>query len=89
MAVRTLSPDVIICDEIGQKDEIDEMLIGMNSGVKFILTIHATSFIELKRKPAYKNLFIESGFNNIVLCGGLSKNLICRIETPHPFILWK
>ena len=66
MAVRTLSPDVIICDEIGQKDEIDEMLLGMNSGVKFILTIHATSFIELKRKPAYKNLFIDSGFNNIV-----------------------
>ena len=26
----------------------------------------STSFIELKRKPAYKNLFIDSGFNNIV-----------------------
>lgn len=70
MAVRTLSPDVIICDEIGQNYEIDEMLIGMNSGVKFILTVHASSYDELKRKSIYKRLLTNSYFNNIVFLSG-------------------
>ncbi|MBO5334169.1 MAG: hypothetical protein J6B37_08690 [Clostridia bacterium] len=70
MAVRTLSPDVIICDEIGQKSEIDEMLIGMNSGVRFVLSVHASSYDELKRKSIYKSLFMKSSFKNIVFLSG-------------------
>ncbi len=70
MAVRTLSPDVIICDEIGQEFEINEMLTGMNSGVRFILTVHASSYDELRKKSVYKNLFKNSGFKNVVLLSG-------------------
>ena len=70
MAIRTLSPDVIICDEIGQKTEIDEMLSGMNSGVKFILSVHASSYDELRRKSIYKYLSMNSGFKNIVFLSG-------------------
>lgn len=70
MAIRTLSPDVIICDEIGQKTEIDEMLSGMNSGVRFILSVHASSYDELRRKSIYKYLSMNSGFKNIVFLSG-------------------
>lgn len=78
MAVRTLSPDVVICDEIGQKNEVDEMLVGMNSGVKFILTLHASSYEELKRKSIYKRLLSNSNFNNIVFLS--SANHPCVIS---------
>lgn len=70
MAIRTLSPDVIICDEIGHKAEIDEMLSGMNSGVRFILSVHASSYDELRRKSIYKCLSMNSGFKNIVFLSG-------------------
>lgn len=56
MAVRTLSPEMIICDEIGGKDECAEILQGVNSGVNFILTIHAGNLDELRNKLIFNDL---------------------------------
>ncbi len=70
MAVRTLSPDIIVCDEIGQSDEIDEIINGMNTGVKFILTAHASSLDELKKRNIFKKIFTNTDFNKIVLLTG-------------------
>lgn len=58
-AVRTLSPHVIICDEIGG-GEADGIIEGLNSGVKVIATAHAGSIDELVRRPQIMKL-IESG----------------------------
>ena len=66
MAVRTLSPDVIICDEISSK-EIDEIINGMNTGVYFILSIHARDIDELTRKSSYKKLVEKNCINNIIV----------------------
>ena len=52
MAVRTLSPDIIVCDEIGDS-EIEAMINAMNCGVSFIYSLHAKNYNELK----YKNTF--------------------------------
>ena len=37
MAIRSLSPEVLICDEIGTMDEIEALSMAFNSGVKMIL----------------------------------------------------
>ncbi len=70
MAVRTLSPDIIICDEIGSEEEVNTILESLNSGVFFILSIHANSFEELKRKNIYRQLRFNGNFNNVVLLKG-------------------
>lgn len=70
IAVRTLSPDVIICDEIGMYDEIDEIIAGMNTGVCFILTIHANSISDLNNKKAFRMLWNNGGVENVVLLKG-------------------
>ncbi len=67
MAVRTLSPDIIICDEISSNEEINLILDSLNSGISFVLSIHANTYDELKRKNSFKTLYYEGGFNNIVL----------------------
>lgn len=67
MAVRTLSPDVIICDEVGSEEEINLILDSLNSGISFILSIHANSYEELIRKHIFKKLHYDGGFKNIVL----------------------
>ena len=66
-ALKSMSPEVIICDEVGTKDEIKAIEYGLNSGVKFILTVHASSCEELKRKKQIKMLLETGEFNNIVL----------------------
>lgn len=78
IAVRTLSPEVIICDEIGKSDEVDEIVEGMNSGVKFILSIHSDSVQELKYKKQVLKLTDGYNFENIVLLSG--SNEPCRIK---------
>ena len=65
-ALRTLSPDMIVCDEIGTNDECQAIKSGLNSGVKFLLSIHASSEEELHNKPQIKTL-IENGFNCTVV----------------------
>ena len=75
-ALRTLSPDLIICDEIGTVEECQAISSGLNSGVNFVLSMHSSSLDELKRKPQFK-LLIESGINASVV---LLKNIPCAIS---------
>ena len=40
-AVRTLSPQVIICDELGDRQEVEQLLQALNCGVSVVASIHA------------------------------------------------
>lgn len=70
IAVRTLSPEYIICDEIGSSEEVDSILEGINCGVIFILSIHAKSFKELRNKKSYYNLVTKGNFDKTIMLYG-------------------
>ncbi len=70
IALRTLSPDIIVLDEIGAEDEINKMLFGMNSGVKFFATAHGNSFKEVLLRPNIKKLVDSSVFKTVVVLKG-------------------
>ena len=53
-ALRSLSPEVIICDEIG--GDAEEIRQCMNCGVKLIVSAHAGSIRELMSRPALQKL---------------------------------
>ncbi len=75
-AVRTLSPHLIVCDEIGTESECSAIKSALNSGVSFALTIHASSSEELKNKPQFISL-ISGGFDcKIVILG----KKVCSIK---------
>ena len=65
MLVRSMSPDVIACDEIGSKEDIDAIIYAVCSGVKGIFTAHGANFNDLR--------------NNHDLCNLINKNIIERI----------
>lgn len=46
-AIRTMSPDLIICDEIGNVEETDALLLNQSSGVPMIATAHGDSVTSL------------------------------------------
>lgn len=52
-ALRSLSPEVIICDEIG--GDAEEIRQCMNCGVKLIVSAHAGSIRELMSRPRFRN----------------------------------
>lgn len=55
LAIRSLSPEVIICDEIGDDQAAVEQ--AMFCGVKIIASAHAASLAELKRRNSTRGLF--------------------------------
>lgn len=67
-ATRTLSPDVIICDEIGTREEAEAILSVLGCGVPMIASAHAASLDELSRRPPLRLLldgFVFSAFLGI------------------------
>lgn len=79
MAVRTLSPDVIICDEIGTLDEASEILNGVNCGTKFALSIHADNVNELRHKKVFKEFFKLNAIDKVVFLHDASNP--CKIKS--------
>ena len=51
MALRTLSPQVILLDELGTLAETAALEQGFYSGVDFVASVHAASVEEAARRP--------------------------------------
>ncbi len=66
IAIRTLSPEVIICDEIGMNDDIPSILSVQNSGVSLIATAHAHNISGLMAKPNIRMLCEAGVFERFV-----------------------
>lgn len=59
MLIRTMAPEVIACDEIGSKEDVEAIESAFISGVKGIFTMHGKTIEDLKKnKYIYK--LIES-----------------------------
>jgi len=74
MLVRSMSPHVILVDEIGKKEDVDAILEAIFAGVQLIVTVHGYSLSEIKKRPSLQPLFQHGGFD-------------CFIEianNPHP-----
>ena len=70
VALRTLSPQVLVCDEIGTAEETERMLEAMNAGVPFLATAHAKDEEELFNRPQIKRLTDAGAISKIVLLKG-------------------
>ena len=71
-ALRSLSPQVIICDEIGSSRDVDAMLEAMNAGVPTIATAHATNEKDLFKRPQIERLINSGGVDKIIFLKGSS-----------------
>ncbi len=78
IAIRTMAPDLIICDEIGTKKETQAIEGVLNSGVKVIATIHAGNEEEVYTKPQIRKLISTKAFEKIVILS--SGSLPCKIS---------
>jgi stage III sporulation protein AA len=65
--IRTMRPDVIICDELATKEDIEAVKIAINSGVKVIASAHSNSHIELRKKSEFETLFNDKVFERYIV----------------------
>lgn len=60
MAIRSLSPEILICDEIGTKGDVEALLMAFNSGVNIITSIHGFTIEDLYKRKVFHEL-IDNG----------------------------
>ena len=72
IGLRSFSPDIIICDEIASSAEVFAVETGLNSGVSFVLSVHAKDERELRAKPIVKRLLMSGAFSNVVLLSSVN-----------------
>ncbi len=70
MALRCMSPQVIICDEIGTTKDIDAMLDAMNAGVPVIASAHALDEDELLSRPQIERLIDYGAIDKLIFLKG-------------------
>lgn len=66
-AIRSMAPDVIVCDEIGGDEDVRSIEQAVNCGVVIVASVHASNLDELRRKQNIMKLFKLSAFSKVVL----------------------
>lgn len=81
VAIRVMSPELLICDEIGDAEEADALLQSLHTGVQIIASAHAGSISELYERPQILRLIRSGVFRTAVLLrGGASCGQAAAIE---------
>lgn len=65
--IRALSPNLILTDEIGSKEDIYAIYHAGNCGVNVMASIHAESLQDLKKKPDFEKLLKDKFFKRFIV----------------------
>ncbi len=69
MLIRSMSPQVIIVDEIGRDEDITAISEAINAGVKVVTTVHGATLEELMERPNLNKLVGRGAFERIIILG--------------------
>jgi stage III sporulation protein AA len=67
MLIRSMSPEIIVVDEVGRKEDADAIHEAIYAGVHLFTTAHGSSIEEVRKRPILKDLIEEGVFERIVL----------------------
>lgn len=81
IALRTMFPDIIAFDEIGNSKELLAVKESFNSGVSVITTAHIGSVEELLQRPVTAELIKSGAVNQIAVLSQLHGSAITLIKT--------
>lgn len=79
MLIRSMSPQIIACDEIGGVDDVQAIKVAVCSGVKGIFTAHGKDIEEIIKNPELNQLIKENIIEKIVQLSTKEKGKAERI----------
>lgn len=65
--IRSLSPDIIVTDELNEEDDIDAVIYAANSGVKILASTHSDSIESFQNKASFQRLIDMKVFKRFVV----------------------
>src|SRR5690625_5532388 len=75
MLIRSMSPEIVVVDEIGSSEDVQALMEAIHAGVTIICTIHGNTIDELKKRPSLQPLFHEQVFQRIIVLDRKSTRL--------------
>lgn len=69
-ALRSLAPDVLLCDEIGSFEDVRAIEQAANAGVRMIVTLHGANFKALQHRPQARAVLETGAFGSAVFLRG-------------------
>ena len=67
MLLRSMSPNVIVTDEIGNMDEIKALYTALNGGVSLITTVHGDSIDDIRNRKELSNLLDSELYKEVII----------------------
>lgn len=67
MMIRSMRPEVLAVDEIGEAEDVQAISYAMHCGCRMIATAHARSIEELRKKPVFSRMMEERRFERYVI----------------------
>lgn len=83
MAIRSMAPEVIICDEIGTYRDMESIIMALNCGVKLVTTIHGYGIEDLFNRPVFKDIMDNHAFRRAIILS--SVNGVGTVEYIYDF----
>lgn len=72
-AIRVMSPDFVVCDEIGDEADAQALWQSMHAGVHILATAHAGSMEDAYARPHLKRLLDAGVFDDLALLDGCGR----------------
>ncbi|MEG2930714.1 MAG: ATPase, T2SS/T4P/T4SS family, partial [Ruthenibacterium sp.] len=69
-ALRSLAPDVLLCDEIGSFEDVHAIEQAANAGVRMVVTLHGTNLQALRQRPQARAVLETGAFDFAVFLHG-------------------
>jgi stage III sporulation protein AA len=66
MMIRSMSPEILVVDEIGRVEDTDAILEAVNAGIKLVITTHGESMEEIKKRPSINTILEQGIFQRFV-----------------------
>ena len=80
LLIRSMSPEIIVADEIGKDEDVEAINYAVCSGIKGIFTAHGGNLKELQLNPAISKIINKHIFERIIF---LDKTIKGKVKTVY------
>lgn len=88
MLIRSMSPDVLIVDEVGRREDSEAIMEAVHAGITLVMTTHGDSFEDIRKRPILKDIFHHHVFDRFIeLSRKNGKNIIKTIRNKEGIMM--
>ncbi len=66
MMIRSMSPDVLVVDEIGRREDSEAILEAVNAGVSLMISVHGHQIADLYKRPSLRQILEIGVFERFI-----------------------